>query len=111
MQDKNKSRRILFFHAEPQPVLSKDSARRVKNEKQKLCKVREKKLKRKFNNFFSEPQPALCKAERFVFLIPSRSLSYLKIVQGERRTKIKAAGFCFFMPSRSLSYQKIVQGE
>ena len=34
-QDKNKSRRILFFHAEPQPVLSKDSARRVKNEQTK----------------------------------------------------------------------------
>mgnify|MGYP007097420213 CR=1 FL=1 len=38
-------------------------------------------------------------------LLLSRSLSYAKIVQGERN---KA---CFQLLSRSLSYAKIVQGE
>ena len=40
------------------------------------------------------------------FLIPSRSLSYAKIMQGERRTKWIHS---FLIPSRSLSYAKIMQ--
>ena len=38
--------------------------------------------------------------------MPSRSLFYGKIVQGESRTK---QTFLFFMPSRRLPYTKVLQ--
>jgi hypothetical protein len=56
----NESQKTFIFIAEPQPILSKDSARRAQ------CKMKVKKLS---------------------FSLPSRSLSYLKIAQGERNAK------------------------
>ncbi|MCI7272919.1 hypothetical protein MR642_01160 [bacterium] len=75
------------------------------------------------------------KPQVFHFVLPSRRLSYEKLVQGESRTKRKAvqserkgykkrksfylpfpncsrlyekaAGFSFFLPSRSLTYEKV----
>jgi len=58
----NESQKTFIFIAEPQPILSKDSARRAQ------CKMKVKKLS---------------------FSLPSRSLSYLKIVQGERKAEAK----------------------
>ena len=43
--------------------------------------------------------------------MPSRSLPYPKVVQGESRAKEDAKHFLFAMPSRSLPYLKVVQGE
>ena len=43
--------------------------------------------------------------QRFVY--PSRSLIYLKLVQGERKRSFQRFDF----PSRSLIYLKLVQGE
>jgi len=43
--------------------------------------------------------------------LPNRSLSYLKIVQGELGGKSKAQDLLLTLPNRSLSYLKIVQGE
>ena len=51
------------------------------------------------------------KAESFSFALPSRRLSYVKIVQGERSAKEKLKVFLLALPSRRLSYEKIVQGE
>ena len=53
---------FFIFIAEPQPILSKDSARRAQ--------WKEK--------------------THFLFSLPSRSLSYVKIVQGERNEKENA---------------------
>ena len=47
---------------------------------------------------------------QFFFSLPSRRLSYVKIVQGERNEK-KKTRFLFSLLSRRLSYVKIVQGE
>ncbi|MCI7272991.1 hypothetical protein MR642_01525 [bacterium] len=43
--------------------------------------------------------------------MPSRSLIYPKLVQGECRENENPQDFHFTMPSRSLIYPKLVQGE
>ena len=47
----------------------------------------------------------------FRFALPSRSLSYVKIVQAREVRSLMAQFLSFVLPSRSLSYVKIVQGE
>ena len=46
---------------------------------------------------------------QFFFLLPNRSLPYLKVVQGERNKKENA--IFLFTAERSLPYLKVVQGE
>ena len=46
---------------------------------------------------------------QFFFLLPNRSLPYLKVVQGERNKKENA--IFLLLPNRSLPYLKVVQGE
>ena len=47
----------------------------------------------------------------FSDIFPSRILSYLKIVKGERRMAKMRNEFSDIFPSRILSYPKIVKGE
>uniref|UniRef100_UPI004028963A hypothetical protein n=1 Tax=Candidatus Limisoma sp. TaxID=3076476 RepID=UPI004028963A len=81
-----KKRACSIFFPEPQPILSKDSARRVKN--------RASRVKNEVYFSFSEAQPVLSKSKTNLFenVFPNRSLSYQKIVQGER----KMAFFCTY---------------
>jgi len=51
------------------------------------------------------------KLKVFYLALPSRSLPYQKVVQGERNGKRKNNVFAFTLPNRSLPYQKVVQGE
>ena len=44
-------------------------------------------------------------------LLPSRSIPYPKVVQGDVRAEEDAKHFPFAMPSRGLPYLKVVQGE
>ena len=46
---------------------------------------------------------------QFFFLLPNRSLPYLKVVQGERNKKENV--IFLLLPNRSLPYLKVVQGE
>ena len=50
------------------------------------------------------------KPQVFHFSLPSRRLSYEKLVQGECNEKEKPQVFHFSLPSRRLSYEKLVQG-
>lgn len=69
---------VHFLFPEPQPILSKDSARRAKN--------RANRAKNKVYFNFSEVQPVLSKNKISLlnFVFPSRSLYYLTLETSER---------------------------
>ena len=91
-----------FSFSKPQPILSKDSARRAKN--------RANRAKNEVYFNFSEVQPVLSnnKISLLNFVFPSRSLYYQKIVQGERKTEQtkRKMKFTSIFPRCSRFYQK-----